>query len=59
MSRDPSTSRDLCHRGDIEERVELHPGHFEVVLCADVTEGTGWVLWGDPQLCGVAHISMG
>lgn len=60
-SRDPRLSRDVCRRGDPEGRVELRPGRFEVVLCADVTEGSGWVtaLWGGTRPRGVTHISMG
>ncbi|XP_031466518.1 crossover junction endonuclease MUS81 [Phasianus colchicus] len=37
----PSLDSAPSPEGAIEERVELRPGHFEVLLCADVTEGTG------------------
>lgn len=59
-SRDPRLSRDVCRRGDPEGRVELRPGRFEVVLCADVTEGSGWVTaqWGGTRPRGATHISM-
>eukprot|EP00076_Gallus_gallus_P035749 XP_025001287.1 crossover junction endonuclease MUS81 [Gallus gallus] len=44
-SEDSAPSEDRARSpspgGDPEGRVELRPGRFEVVLCADVTEGSG------------------